>query len=142
MSVLPWLWIGLAVAAMVVELHAGTAYLLAAVVGFAMGGGLGLAGYGIVWQLCGIGIALLAGYPVAAWYRRKQAALSELLPDIGLEVEVLDAGPKGLRVSYRGSEWNATVPGGFAAAGDRLRIAAVRGNTLELQPLAKRRQRR
>lgn len=128
-----FIWAGAALAAVVVELHSQTIYLLALAAAFAAGAVLALAGGRTEWQLVAVGTVCLAGFPAAGWVRRHQARQPGLGPaDVGLEATVLEAAGGALRVRYRGSEWDAVLVGGEAAPGDRLRIAGMRGSTLEV----------
>jgi membrane protein implicated in regulation of membrane protease activity len=132
MSLIAWAWVGVGVLAALIELHAQTVYLMAVAAGFFVGGLLGLGGARLEYQLIAIAVVLAAGYPLAHKYRARQARQVLDAADIGLEVEVIAAGPAGLRVRHRGTEWNATLPGATAVPGERLSIARVDGSTLEL----------
>ncbi|HET9785128.1 MAG TPA: NfeD family protein, partial [Terriglobales bacterium] len=124
-----------AVLAAVIELHAQTVYLLAVAAGFFVGGLLGVGGARLEYQLIAVAGVLAAGYPLAHGYRARQSRKDLDPADIGLEVEVISASASGLRVRYRGTEWNAHLAGAAAAAGERLRITGIHGNTLQLARL-------
>ncbi|MGH9482960.1 MAG: NfeD family protein [Terriglobales bacterium] len=127
------LWAATALTALVIELHTQTVYLLAAAVAFFAGAAVGFAGGGAPWQFVAIGLFCLAGFPTASLVRHHQQRQAPLgAADIGLEVTVLSISPNGLRVSYRGTEWDAVMPEGTAAPGETLRITATKGSTLEV----------
>lgn len=128
----------LALVALVVELHSHTIYLLAATTGLAVAGALGLAGLGWPGQLVVTAALMAGGFPLAALYRRHQPRAAALVPaDIGQTVIVVASDQDRLRVKYRGTEWDATMPGAGPGPlpGSRLRITALEGNLLTLAPL-------
>jgi len=91
MSLVAWVWIGIAVLATVIELHAQTVYLMAVAAGLFVGGLLGLGGARLEIQLIAVAGVLAAGYPLAHGYRAGQSRLALASADVGQEVEVIAA---------------------------------------------------
>lgn len=128
-------WLVLALLAVVAELHSRTLYLLALAAALIVAAGEGALGWTLTPQLAGLILVSAAGFPLAGWFRRRLARVAGLAAaDLGQDVQVVAVGRAGLRVFYRGTEWDATVSGGtMPSPGDHLRIAAVNGSILELK---------
>jgi len=130
-------WFIAAFLLVVAELMSGTLYLLVIGLGAAAAGALALAGAGFAAQLaCAAVVSVVGSF---ALQRLKGGAKGEaggagVSLDAGQSVEVVEVLPGGaLRVSYRGTQWDAEIEGGASAApGDRLIITATRANTLIL----------
>lgn len=127
-------WALLAIITVLVELHSRTVYLLALAGALVLATGLAWGGIGTDGQLWAIAATCLVGFPLAVWYRRRMASRSSLLDaDVGQQVQVIHVRPSGgLRVSYRGTEWDADCAGPPPQPGDHLRIARIHGTSLEL----------
>lgn len=118
------------------ELMAGTFYLLVIGLGLAGGGAVALAGFGEPAQITAaaliavVGIVILRTTRAGAMLRRSSP---EVPADVGQPVQVVERRADGsLRVSYRGSQWDAEPEGPLpeAAAGGVLYIRALRGTKL------------
>lgn len=122
----------------VAEVHTLTIYLIALAAACFVSGGLALGAHtGLDVSLIAFAIVLFAGLPVAHYVRRRlQNPESERVShdDVGAPVTVVAVHQGRVRVSYRGSEWDARPTAGLAperlAAGATLWIAARDGNTL------------
>lgn len=131
------IWFVAAFVLVAAELMSGTLYLLVIGVGAAAAGALALAGAGFAAQLACAAVVSVGGSFVLQRLKRggkgrtKDAGLSF---DAGQTVEVVELLPGGgLRVNYRGTQWDAEIEGCAAAAlGDRLTIKSTRANTLIL----------
>ncbi|MBL8386329.1 MAG: NfeD family protein [Burkholderiales bacterium] len=131
-------WFIAAFVLVVAELMTGSLYLLVIGAGAAAGGALALAGAGFAAQLAGAAAVSVAGIAVLKVLRRgggHKSGQGAVTLDAGQLVEVLECHADGaLRVSYRGTQWDAVLEGGGAAApGERLPIREMRGNTLVLR---------
>ncbi len=120
------------------EMHTLTIYLIAVAVACFAGGACAFAGGGLTLSLAVVGVVILFGLPAAHWVRgrMKNRASDEVSnDDIGRTVHVLGADDTFLRVSYRGTAWQARMQDASAAApepGRPLRIVAREGNVLVL----------
>jgi len=120
------------------EMHTLTIYLLAVAVACFAGAGAAFLGFGLSWSLAVVGIVTLLGLPIAHWARgrmRNRASEQVSNDDVGRSVEVLAQGHDFLRVSYRGTAWQARMQDASATMptpGQTLRIAAREGNVLVL----------
>lgn len=120
------------------EMHTLTIYLIAVAVACFAGAGAAFAGAGLPFSLAVVGVVALLGMPIAHWVRvrmKNRASDDVSNDDVGRSVKVLDAGDEFLRVSYRGTAWQARMQEASAAApqvGQRLRIVAREGNVLVL----------
>ena len=130
---------GLAVLA---EIHSLTVYLLAVAVGLFAAGGLALAGASFTADLAVLAVVIALGLPVAHWWRgklRNRAADDLMNDDVGQAVTVVDSAGGGLRVSYRGTTWNARLePAGqmIPEVGGHYVIVRREGNLLLIGPPA------
>ncbi|MGH9535641.1 MAG: NfeD family protein [Terriglobales bacterium] len=134
-SNLAWFWLTLAVVALIVELLHHTYYLLAVSAALFCGAAVAF------WPQSGLGAQLLViagsglvGLDLARVARRRwlRAAPNFAAAEAGAEVRVVRADANGLRVAYRGSEWDAVCDGPRPAPGERLRIAGMAGSLLKL----------
>lgn len=122
------------------EIHTLTIYLLAVALACFVAAGVAFAGGGLSLSLIVLGIVILLGMPVAHWLRlrmKNHASEQVSQDDVGRTVSVVEVGAEGLRVSYRGSAWNARVQENHSLdpqVGQTLRIVAREGNTLVLGP--------
>lgn len=132
------IWFIAACALVGAELLVGTFYLLVVGVGVAAGGVAALAGmdFGVQCAVAAVvavvGIVVLRQTRAGALLRR---GAPEISPDVGQTVQVIERRPDGsLRVSYRGSQWDAEVEGALpdvsAKALGPLYIRALRGTKL------------
>jgi membrane protein implicated in regulation of membrane protease activity len=131
------IWFVAAFALVAAELMSGTLYLVVIGAGAAAAGALALTGVGFASQLAIAAAVSVAGSLLLKQVRRRRkggAADAVLSFDAGQAVEVLEQRPDGgLRVNYRGTQWDAEIEGGgVAVAGERLTIKSTRGNTLIL----------
>jgi len=131
------IWFVAAFALVAAELMSGTLYLLVIGVGAAAAGALALAGAGFAAQLaCAAVVSVVGSFVLQRFKRGKKgdAGGANLSLDAGQSVEVVEVLPGGgLRVNYRGTQWDAEIAGGgVAAVGDRLTIQSTRANTLVL----------
>ncbi len=121
-----------------VETQSLTIYLIAVAVACFVAGGLALIAHtDIATTLIGFAFILLAGIPVAHYARRRlKNPESDRVSrdDVGASVEVVAVRGETLRVSYRGTEWDARPAIGFStaglAAGATLRIVERDGSML------------
>lgn len=126
----------------VLEMHTMTIYFLAAAAAGIAGGVVALAGGGLAWTLVSIAITGVIAFPLAHWVRghlKNRASEDVSREDTGHRVTVVAAEGGMLRVSYRGSTWNARLRDSSAAApqpGHTLIISAREGSTLVLDPPA------
>ena len=132
------IWFIAAFVLVVVELMSGSLFLLVIGAGAAAGGLMALAGTGFAAQLGAAAVVSVAGIAVLKAVRRGGArtkADGSLAFDTGQSVDVLERQENGeLRVNYRGTQWDAEVEGGGAAAvGERRVIKETRGNKLILK---------
>lgn len=122
----------------VLEMHTLTIYLLAAAAAGIAGGVVALAGGGLLWTLVSMAVTGAVALPLAHWVRghlRNRASEDVSREDTGHRVTVVAAEDGVLRVSYRGSTWNARLRDSSAAApqpGHTLIISAREGSTLVL----------
>ena len=120
------------------EMHTLTIYLIAVALACFAGGAVAFLGVGLNGTLAVVGLVILLGLPIAHWVRgrlknRESDEVSN--DDVGRTVTVLEAGGETLRVSYRGTAWQARMQDASAAApqsGQTLRIVAREGNVLVL----------
>ena len=134
-------WFVAAFVLVAAELMSGTLYLLVIGAGAAAGGVLALAGIGFAGQLAAAAAVSVAGIAVLKSVRKggaRRGAHRGLSLDAGQSVEVLERNADGsLRVSYRGTQWDAELEGGVeAAVGAHLIIRETRGNKLILMAKA------
>ncbi|MBB5203950.1 membrane protein implicated in regulation of membrane protease activity [Inhella inkyongensis] len=132
-----WILAGLLVA---VELGTGSFYLLMLALGAAAGA---LGAHGGLSPSTQIVLAALTGAVTTfGWYRyRRQSGAAtpdvegnrDVNLDVGETVQVQGWGPQGqTKVMYRGTQWDAHYQGQGVPQPGPHRIAALRGNTLEL----------
>jgi membrane protein implicated in regulation of membrane protease activity len=120
------------------EMHTLTIYLIAVAVACFAGSAAAFAGAGLPISLAVVGVVVLLGLPIAHWVRGrlKNRASDEVSnDDVGRTAKVLETGGETLRVSYRGTAWQARMQDASAAmpqAGQTLRIVAREGNVLVL----------
>ncbi|MGA8261972.1 MAG: NfeD family protein, partial [Arenicellales bacterium] len=122
----------------VAEIHSFTIYLLAVAAACFAAGGLAVGLHtGLDVTLAAFGLVLLAGLPAAHVARRRlHNPESDRVSrdDVGAAVRVVSNDDDGLRVSYRGAQWDARpatgLPAEALAPGARLTIVARDGNTL------------
>ncbi len=120
------------------EMHTLTIYLIAVALACFAGGAVAFLGVGLNGTLAVVGVVILLGLPIAHWVRGrlKNRASDEVSnDDVGRTVKVLEADGESLRVSYRGTAWQARMQDASAAApqsGQTLRIVAREGNVLVL----------
>lgn len=118
------------------ELHTFTIYLLAVAAGLFAAGGLALAGGSLTATLVLLAVVVVLGMPLAYWARRKlrnREAEAVTHDDIGHRVSVVDVDGAHLRVTYRGTTWDARFDGAdMPVAGDTCIIERRQGNTLIL----------
>lgn len=132
---------GLAVLA---EMHSLTIYFLAVAAGLFAAGGLALAGASVTADLAALAVVIALGLPVAHWWRgklRNRAAEDLMNDDVGRPVTVVDSAGGGLRVSYRGTTWNARLESagqGAPEVGEHYVIVRREGNLLLIAPPAVR----
>lgn len=126
----------------IAEMHTLTFYLLAVAAACFAAAGMAFAGAGLTTTLMTLAIVLLLGMPAAHWLRlrmRNRASEDISRDDTGHEVTLLALGQPYLRVSYRGTAWQArfvSEPAAAPAPGERFVIAAREGNVLLLVPPA------
>lgn len=124
----------------VFEFHTLTIYLIAIAVACFAGAGVAFAGGGFSLSLIVLAVVTVLGMPVAHWARGKlknRASDEVSQDDVGRSVIVVLAERDRLRVSYRGSDWNArfqSMPPTSAQAGDICRIVAREGSVLVIIP--------
>lgn len=122
----------------VLEMHTLTIYLLAAAAAGLAGGVVALAGGGLLWTLVSMAVTGVVALPLAHWVKghlRNRASDDVSREDTGHRVTVVAAEDGMLRVSYRGSTWNARLRDSAAAPpqpGHTLIICAREGSTLVL----------
>lgn len=122
----------------VAEMHTLTIYLIAIAVACFAGAATAFLGGGLPVSLAVLGAVAAAGLPVAHWVRarlRNRASEQVSRDDVGRTVTVAESGPGRLRVSYRGTTWDARLADAAAAeptVGQTLRIVDRDGNTLLL----------
>lgn len=122
------------------EIHTLTIYLIAVALACFAAGGVALAGGGLILSLIVLAVIALLGMPLAHWFRRRlknRASEDISRDDVGHAVTILDSHGEGLRVSYRGSTWDARLEnaaGKAPQAGETYRIASREGNLLVLAP--------
>lgn len=131
----------LAAAALIVELTTITFYLIAVAVALALGSAVALAGAPPVWAFTVVALTTALGLPIAHEIRKRimtptaeSLRLSE--DNVNHLVRVETVSPEGLRVSYRGSSWAASLhtdyKGPAIRIGDILRIVGRNGSDLIL----------
>jgi membrane protein implicated in regulation of membrane protease activity len=127
-----WLWWIAAAILVGAELVTGTFYLLAVGVAAAMGGIAAWLGASLEMQFLiagGLGVALTAA--AHHWRVRQAMPPQQDSFDIGQAVQVLSSKPDGtVRVSYRGTEWDAELASPRAALSTTLYIVATKGSRL------------
>ena len=132
-----YLWLILALLALVAELFSGTFYLLVLAIGLlaaAATAGLGLAPE---WHFISAAAITLAGWLFLLRRRRQllSSAPAPLDADAGATVEMLywqDA--RHARVRYRGTEWDARLSSRIRPATDcHFEIVRLDGNTLSIR---------
>ncbi|MGH8128867.1 MAG: NfeD family protein [Gammaproteobacteria bacterium] len=122
------------------EIHTLTIYLIAVALACFVAGGVALAGGGLILSLIVLAVIVLLGMPVAHWVRKRlknRASEDVTRDDVGHSVTILDSHGEGLRVSYRGSTWDARLENASVTtpqAGETYRIASREGNVLVLAP--------
>ena len=133
-------WWMVAGAAIVVELLAGTFYLLMLAIGLVAAALAAHAGASLTVQL--VVAALMGGGAVVAWYRVKQkkgpaeraSANRDVNMDIGETVQVESWLADGTtHVKYRGANWTAVHATGTLPSLGAHRIVEVRGSQLVLE---------
>ncbi|HEU0196766.1 MAG TPA: NfeD family protein [Nevskiaceae bacterium] len=118
------------------ELHTLTIYLLALAAGLFAAGGLALAGGSLTADFALLAVVLVLGLPIAHWWRRRlknRASDDVTHDDVGRQVTVVSVEGMRLRVSYRGSTWDARMDPATAdlpALGVSCKITRRDGNTL------------
>ena len=122
------------------EIHTLTIYLLAIAVACFTAAGTAFAGAGLSWSLIVLAIVTLLGMPLAHWLRKrlKNSSSDQVSQDdVGHDVTILESAAGRIRVSYRGTAWDArlqdpqiTAP----AVGSTCRIVARKGNLLVIAP--------
>ena len=128
------LWFVAAGAVLLLELHSGTVYLLAIALAAGLAGAVAWFGDSLALQFAVAAIGGTIGCFVAYRVRqrlgkRKRPAVTE---EVGQPVTVVNPGTTP-RVSWRGTEWDAGLDDGSAAAAhDRLKIVRQDGNRLVL----------
>lgn len=126
--------------AAVSEIHTLTIYLIAIALACFAAGGVALAGGGLMLSLIVLAVIVLLGMPLAHGFRKRlknRASEDISRDDVGRTVTILDSRGDGLRVSYRGSTWDARLAnaaGTAPQAGETCRIASREGNLLVLAP--------
>ena len=124
--------------AVVSEINTLTIYLIAIAIGCFAAGGVALAGGGLSLSLIVLAVIVLLGMPLAHWFRgrlRNRASEDVSRDDVGRTVTVIENINDTLRVSYRGSAWDAQLEnasGKAPQAGETYRIASRKGNLLIL----------
>lgn len=129
-----WLWWILAGGLVAIELVAGTFYLLAVAVAFAVGGLAAWLGASHELQFVIAAVLAIAGTFVAHRWRRRHAPPAADVPfDVGQTVEVQAWNADGsARVAYRGSMWNAELAAPGTPRAQSMVIVGMRGSTLLL----------
>lgn len=128
--------------AAVSEMHTLTIYLLAVALACFASAAVALAGGGLTLALIVLAIVSLLGMPIAHILRKRllnEEAEQVSHDDIGGTVKVLGTLNGRLRVSYRGSTWDARLAGtaqGALAKGETCRITSRDGNVLIISPQA------
>lgn len=115
------------------EMATGTFYMLVIGVAFAIGGLAALAGFSLTIQITLSALAGVVG--VIMLQRKKHNTLTTEMsdPNIGEQVKVLTWGEGGkVRVSYRGSSWDAELEDADVAKDSTFYIKAMRGSVLIL----------
>ena len=126
--------------AAVSEIHTLTIYLLAVALACFAGAAVALAGGGLTLALIVLAIVALLGMPIAHLLRRRfinQEAERVSQDDVGGNVTVVGNLNGRLRVSYRGSTWDARLTDsaeGKPETGDACRITARVCNVLTIKP--------
>lgn len=126
--------------AAVSEINTLTIYLIPVALACFAAGGVALAGGGLTLSLIVLAVIVLLGMPLAHWFRgrlRNHASENVSHDDVGRTVTVIENHNATLRVSYRGSAWDARLEnasGKAPQAGETYRIAAREGNLLILVP--------
>lgn len=122
------------------EIHTLTVYLLALAAGLFAAGASALAGGSLTANLAILAVVVVLGLPLAHWWRGKlknREADDLARDDVGNRVTVVSATGPVLRVSYRGSTWDARLEdaiGAAPAAGHSYIITRREGNLLILAP--------
>ncbi|MGH8273226.1 MAG: NfeD family protein [Gammaproteobacteria bacterium] len=126
--------------AAVSEIHTLTIYLIAVAIACFAAAGVALAGGGLILSLIVLAVVILLGMPVAHWVRgrlKNRASEDISRDDVGHNVTVIESRNDALRVSYRGSTWEARLEdssGKAPQAGEVYCIASREGNILTLVP--------
>ncbi|KGI77096.1 NfeD family protein [Oleiagrimonas soli] len=124
------------------EMHTLTIYLIAVAVACFVGAGVAFAGASLPLTLGVAAVVAVLGMPVAHWMRgrlRNHASEHVTHDDVGRTVQVVAFDQDHLRVSYRGTAWNARMQDASATTphpGQTLRIVAREGNVLVLAAVA------
>ena len=130
--------------AIVSEIHTLTIYLLAVALACFAGAAAALAGAGLTLSLIILAIVVLLGMPIAHILRRRfvnKESDEVSHDDVGRTVTVIGNLNGRLRVSYRGSTWDARLAETAAKApenGDACRITSREGNVLIVSPQAQK----
>ncbi len=126
--------------AAVSEINTLTIYLIAVAFACFAAGGVALAGGGLTLSLIVLAAIVLLGMPLAHWFRgrlKNRASEDVSHDDVGRIVTVIGNINDTLRVSYRGSAWDARLENASRKApqaGETYRIASREGNLLILVP--------
>jgi membrane protein implicated in regulation of membrane protease activity len=114
------------------ELMAGTFYLLAVGVAFALGGVAALLGAGLPGQLLvGAVCSVVGTIAVHQWRLRRALPAPQQGLDVGQAVEVLAWHANGTaRVNYRGTQWDAELAAPGAPRAHTMYVVDTRGSTL------------
>ncbi|HEX7386654.1 MAG TPA: NfeD family protein [Castellaniella sp.] len=125
------------------EIHTLTIYLLAVALGLFASGAAALAGASFTMNLAVLAVVTLLGLPAAHWWRgklRNRAAEDLMNDDVGQTVVVAESGAGGIRVTYRGTTWNARLQASEATAckvGENYVVVRREGNLLVIAPQGK-----
>ncbi len=118
----------------ILEIHSFTIYFLAVALACLSGALTAFYFGGLTAVTITVGVALLVCLPAAHWLRKRmqnKASDEVTCDDVGRRVEVISKQPNAVKVSYRGSVWDAKVETGEAVAvGQAMRIKARDGSTL------------
>ncbi|MFM9912215.1 MAG: NfeD family protein [Methylophilaceae bacterium] len=126
-----WFLTALVLAAL--EMATGTFYILVIGIAFAVGGLVALAGFDLTMQIAFSAVAGVAGVILLQRKKRKTPSADMIDPNIGEQVKVLAWGEDGkVRVSYRGSSWDAELEHVDTPKDSTLYIKAMRGSVLIL----------
>lgn len=134
-----WVFVVAGLVAVLAEMHTGTFYLAAVAAAAILTAGLGywIDGEWLVYAFAVLCVAFMV--PVSFLRRHRKRDRDALDFDVGQTVSVLAVAQPGnrLTVSYRGTQWDAAMDDGSAAApGDTLVIARKTDKHLHLVPRA------